>query len=80
VRLRLVDRQALDAPDLGVEIASALYRLYPGEFQLDLTLSMVGSRQVLQALKRGDDPREIQRRWQPGLAAFSRRRAPYLLY
>jgi hypothetical protein len=40
----------------------------------------VGSRQVLQALKRGDDPREIQRRWQPGLAAFSRRRAPYLLY
>ncbi|MGO9621285.1 MAG: serine hydrolase [Desulfobaccales bacterium] len=80
VRLRLVDRQALDTPALGVEIASALYRLYPGKFQLDQTLSMVGSRQVLQALKRGDDPREIQRRWQPGLAAFSRRRAQYLLY
>jgi hypothetical protein len=40
----------------------------------------VGSRQVLQALKCGDDPREIQRRWQPGLANFSRRRAQYLLY
>jgi len=80
VRLRLVDRQALDAPALGVELASALYRLYPGKFQVGETLSMVGSRQVLQALKCGDDPREIQRRWQPGLADFSRRRAQYLLY
>jgi len=80
VRVRLVDRQALNAPALGVEIASALYRLYPGEFHLGETLSMVGSRQVLQALKRGDDPREIERLWQPGLAAFDRRRAQYLLY
>ncbi|MGP8050622.1 MAG: exo-beta-N-acetylmuramidase NamZ domain-containing protein [Desulfobaccales bacterium] len=80
VRLRLVDRQALDAPALGVEIASALHCLYPGKFLLGETLSMVGSRQVLQALKQGDDPREIARRWQPGLAAFNRRRALALLY
>jgi hypothetical protein len=41
---------------------------------------MLGSRQVLQALKCHDDPREIERRWQPGLAAFLRLRAKYLLY
>ena len=41
---------------------------------------MVGSRQALQALKCGEDPREIERRWQPGLAAFQRLRAKYLLY
>lgn len=80
VRLRLTDRGALDTPALGVELASALVRLYPGQFQLGNTLGMLGSRQVLQAIKRGDDPRDIERRWQPGLAAFQRLRAKYLLY
>ncbi len=80
VRLRLTDRAALDSPALGLELAAALYRLYPGEFQLDRNLGMVGSRQVLQAIKANDDPRDIQRRWQPGLDAFRRLRAQYLLY
>jgi hypothetical protein len=65
---------------LGVELAAALYRLYPGKFQLDRTVGMIGSRQVLQAIKNGDDPQVIQRRWQPGLDAFCRLRAKYLLY
>jgi uncharacterized protein YbbC (DUF1343 family) len=80
VQLRVVDRNALDSPALGLELAAALHRLYPGQFQLDRILGMVGSRQVLQALKGGEDPREIQRRYQPGLAAFLRLRAKYLLY
>ncbi len=80
VRVRLVDRAALDGPALGIELAAALHRLYPGEFQLDRTLGMVGSRVVLTAIKNGDDPREIRRRWQPGLENFCRVRAKYLLY
>jgi hypothetical protein len=75
-----VDRNALNAPALGVELAAALYRLYPGKFQLGETLSMIGSRQVIQAIRNGDDPKVIQRRWQPGLEAFRRLRAKYLLY
>jgi len=80
VRLKVVDRAALDVAALGVELAAALYRLYPGKFQLDRTAGMIGSRQVLQAIKNGDEPRVMQRRWQPGLDAFSRLRARYLLY
>jgi uncharacterized protein YbbC (DUF1343 family) len=80
VRLRLTDRGALDSPALGLELAAALYRLYPGQFQIDRNLGMIGSRQVLQAIKRGDDPRDIGQRCQPGLAAFQRLRAGYLLY
>jgi hypothetical protein len=63
-----------------VSFAAALYRLYPGKFQLDRTLSMIGSREVLRALKNGDDPRDIKHRWEPGLADFRRVRARYLLY
>ncbi len=80
VRLRLVDRAALDGPALGIELAAALYRLHPREFQIDRTLGMMGARAVLQAIKNGDDPRDIQHRWQPGLADFCRVRAKYLLY
>ena len=80
VRVKVVDRAALDVAALGVELAAALYRLYPGKFQLDRTAGMIGSRQVLQAIKNGDDPRVMQRRWQSGLDAFARLRARYLLY
>ena len=80
VRLKVTDRAALDVASLGVELAAALYRLYPGKFLIDKTVGMIGSRQVLQSIKNGDDPRVIERRWQPGLEAFGRLRARYLLY
>ena len=80
VRFKVLDRNALDVAALGVELAAALYRLYPGKFHLDGTVGMIGSRQVLQAIKNGDDPRVMERRWQPGLDAFGRLRARYLIY
>jgi hypothetical protein len=78
--VKVVDRGELDAPALGVELAAALYRLYPGKFLIDKTVGMIGSRRVLQAIKNGDDPKVIQQKWQPGLEAFGRLRAKYLLY
>jgi uncharacterized protein YbbC (DUF1343 family) len=80
VRFDVTDRNALDVAALGVELAAALCRLYPGKFLIDKTVGMIGSRQVLQAIKNGDDPRAIQRQWQPRLEAFGRLRARYLLY
>ncbi len=80
VRMKVVDRDALDVAGLGVELAAALYRLYPGKFQFGQAVTMIGSRQVVQAIKNGDDPKSIERRWQPGLEAFGRLRARYLLY
>jgi len=80
VRFKVTDRAALDVAALGVELAAALYRLYPGKFLIDKTVGMVGSRQVIRAIKNGDDPRAIEGRWQPGLEAFGRLRARYLLY
>jgi len=56
VQIVLLNRQMLDSPALGIEIASALYRLYPKDFQIDKTLRMIGSRKVLQAIKAGQDP------------------------
>ncbi|MBM4288941.1 MAG: DUF1343 domain-containing protein, partial [Deltaproteobacteria bacterium] len=80
VRLHLTDRQTLDSPSLGIELAAALYTLYPGEFQLDRNLGMIGSREALADLKSGLDPREIKQRWQQDLNTFLKTRQAYLLY
>ncbi len=81
VQIDLADRDALDAPELGVELAAALYKLFPQSFLIDKTLPLVGSRQVLDGIKRGRDPRRLAYEWQQGsLADFRRIRARYLLY
>ncbi len=80
VRLHLTDRNSFDAPQLGIELAAALHRLYPGTFQLDKTLHMIGSRAVIAAIKAGKDPTRIRQSWQPDLDRFLALRAKYLLY
>jgi uncharacterized protein YbbC (DUF1343 family) len=80
VQIALLDRQVLDSPSLGVEIASALYRLYPKDFQIDKTLGLIGSREVLQAIKDGQDPAAIAQNWQEPLEQFHKLRSKYLLY
>ncbi len=80
VRIELTNRDQLDSPALGIELIAALRRLYPAKFHVDETLGMIGSRRVLNALKRGDDPGRIVREWRQPLVAFGDLRARYLLY
>jgi uncharacterized protein YbbC (DUF1343 family)/CubicO group peptidase (beta-lactamase class C family) len=80
VRIILVDRKALDSAVLGVEIACALYKLYSNKFLLESTLPLVGSYEVIQAIKMGQDPGSIIQSWQEPLKQFLRMRSKYLLY
>lgn len=81
IQFVLLDRQALDSPELGVELAAALYKLFPGDFQLDKTLALVGARAILEGIKRGGDPRRMAYDWQQSsLEAFREMRSKYLLY
>lgn len=80
VSIVLLDRWALDAAELGVEIAAALYHLFPNEFAIDRTLALVGARWVLDAIRAGEDPQSIALRWQVPLQRFRKTRAKYLLY
>jgi len=80
VRMLLKDRDRLEAVTLGVEILCALQKLYPGQFEIDKALHLLGSREALQAIKEGKDPEAIASAWQPQTEEFSKRREPYLLY
>jgi len=80
VKIILTDRQTLDSAALGIEIISALYKLYPKDFRLDKTLGLIGSRNVLQEIRDGLDPKIIGLNWQGPLAQFLKLRSKYLLY
>jgi uncharacterized protein YbbC (DUF1343 family) len=80
VHLTVTDRTVLDSPELGIEILAVLHRLYPTQFQLAKVQRLLCNQTTLDALTRGDDPRDIAATWQPSLAAFHAAVAPYLLY
>ena len=80
LQIALLDRKVLDSPALGIEIESALYCLYPKDFDVDKTLGLIGSREVLQAIKDGQDPAAIIQNWQEPLEQFHKLRSKYLLY
>jgi SSS family transporter len=80
VRLTATDRAALDSPELGIEVLSALHHLYPTQFKLEKAAPLVANAETMAALARGDDPRAIAAGWASALADFKARRAKYLIY
>jgi uncharacterized protein YbbC (DUF1343 family) len=80
VRILVTDRNVLDTPELGVEIASALHRLYSDPFQLQKMNTLLANRATLDAIRAGDDPGQIAETWSQSLAEFNRRRQAALLY
>jgi SSS family transporter len=80
VRVTLTDPRQADTPELGIEILAALHHLYPTQFNLPRAMPLVCNQATMDALTRGDDPRDIAASWQPALAAFEAGTTPYLLY
>ena len=80
IRIVLLDREALDAPRLGMELAVALHRLHPKMFAVKDMLALLGSPPTLAAIEADKDPAVIAQRWQAGVEAFAAMRAKYLLY
>lgn len=79
-QIELLDRQALEPTEMGVELLSALWQLFPEHVNLDATLRVVGSRRVLDAIRSRQSPSRIWYDWQESLEKFKRMRAQYLLY
>ena len=80
VRFVIADREAFSAQRLGLEIAAALLRLYPGKISLDLNRRLIGNQATIQALAAGADPRQIQQVNEDNIDNVLRLRAKYLLY
>jgi uncharacterized protein YbbC (DUF1343 family) len=80
VQMIVTDRSVLDAPELGLELGSALLKLYPADWELDRLIDLLGNESTLEELKSGKDPRCIAEDYQPALQQFMRVRQKYLIY
>ena len=80
VNLIVLDRNTLDSPELGIELASALHKLYPNDFKLERMADLLVNQAVFEAIGAGQDPRRIAEDWQEQLDEFVRLREKYLLY
>jgi SSS family transporter len=79
ISFTVTDRSALDSPELGIELISALHHLYP-DFAMAKAEHLIANVDTMRALENQEDPRKIAEGWKADLAAFQHRRQSYLLY
>jgi uncharacterized protein YbbC (DUF1343 family) len=80
VNLVLTDRDVLDAPELGIELAVALLKLYPEQFHAEKIIDILANPSVYAAIAKSEDPRRIALDWQDDLLRFQQLRRKYLIY
>jgi uncharacterized protein YbbC (DUF1343 family)/CubicO group peptidase (beta-lactamase class C family) len=80
VNIVLTDRNGIDAPELGMELASALHKLYAADWKMEKIQQLLVNQAVYEALVAGQDPRRIAQDWQDELQKFGKVREKYLIY
>ena len=80
INIVVVERNAFDAPELGIELASALHKLYPEQFHMERMIDLVVNQPVYDAIAKGEDPRRIAEDWREPLEKFQQLRQKYLIY
>lgn len=80
VSIRIGDRNLVRAMRLGIEIAALLEKMYPKDFDVEKTITLLGNAGTVQKLKDGVSAAEIVKSWQGSLAEFDMTRRKYFLY
>ncbi len=80
VNIIITDRGAFRPLLTGIEMALALRKLYPNDWQVDKYLRLLVNADTLERIKRGEAAREIVNSWNTSLQEFRQARAEILLY
>ena len=80
VRIDVVERDALRAVSLGIEIAVALRDLYPVDWERKGFVTLLANGDAFRRLEKGETAPSIIASWQKDTETFEKRRAKYLLY
>jgi uncharacterized protein YbbC (DUF1343 family)/CubicO group peptidase (beta-lactamase class C family) len=80
VRWVVTNRESFDSVRLGLEVAAALQKLYPGKISFETNRRLIGNDATLRALEAGEDPRSIEQKLEGPLRDFLQMREKYLLY
>jgi uncharacterized protein YbbC (DUF1343 family) len=80
VRVVLTNRDTMESLLLGMEIASALGKLYPGKIEAAKMIVLIGNASTIKLLEAGEDPVAILATWDKDIEEFQKIREQYLLY
>jgi len=80
VGLTVKEREGFRSMLMGLEIAEALHKLYPQQFQVEKMVTLLGSQSTVERLERDEAPKAIVAGWDGDLAKFRAMRAKYLIY
>jgi uncharacterized protein YbbC (DUF1343 family)/CubicO group peptidase (beta-lactamase class C family) len=80
VNIVLTERNGFDAPELGIELAATLHKLYAADFKIEKMQALLVNQSVYDALVAGQDPRRIAQDWRDELEKFGKIREKYLIY
>jgi uncharacterized protein YbbC (DUF1343 family)/CubicO group peptidase (beta-lactamase class C family) len=80
VNIIVLDRNVLDAPEMGMEIASALHTLYPAKWEANKMLELFGNQAAFNDLVAGEDPRRVNAELLDQIQAFEQIRKKFLIY
>ncbi len=80
VRFEITNRDLLNSTLLGIEVAAALQKLYPGKIDFRVDAKLIGNDDTVRRIAAGEDPRAIVDGFAGAVADFVSLRAKYLLY
>lgn len=80
VRFLITNREILDSSRLGLEVAAALLKLYPGKVLISANQKLIGNDETIRRLEAGEDPTLILESQRDRLREFLELRQKYLLY
>lgn len=80
VRFVITNRELLNATRLGLEVAVAIEKLYPGKIDWKVTGRLIGSDDVIKRIQALEDPRIIEESYQEAVESFVEKRKAFLLY
>jgi uncharacterized protein YbbC (DUF1343 family)/CubicO group peptidase (beta-lactamase class C family) len=80
VNIFVIERNALDTGELGIELAAALHKLYPEQYHMERLIELLLNQSVYDAIAAGQDPRRIAEDWREPLEKFLLLRQKYLIY
>jgi uncharacterized protein YbbC (DUF1343 family) len=80
INIVIVDRATFKPIRTGLEIAVALRKLYPNEWQVDKYNRLLVNNEIFEKVKIAESPENLEKLYQTNLDEFKKRRASFLLY
>ena len=80
IRVVLTDRDVFQPMRMGIEIAVALDKLFPEQFETARMMELLGNAATIEQVANSRNPAAIVAGWNADLKAFQTTRAKYLLY